>query len=146
MAETLGSLCDKLTILKLKQFHSSDRAHLNSLREQETQIKNEMEQFLFDALNGMIPFDKLSFQANKVFKKCGNKVREIKGDFGELFALLATVNCDLWHTQEIVYEFDKVAAEDKNKVIRRLAILNLERNKCMDEIDKNFIKLVIKKH
>jgi len=31
MAETLGSLCDKLTIVKLKQFHTGDVQRLESL-------------------------------------------------------------------------------------------------------------------
>ena len=31
MAETLGSLCDKLTVVKLKQFHADDPQRLESL-------------------------------------------------------------------------------------------------------------------
>jgi hypothetical protein len=38
MAETLGSLCDKLTIVKLKQWHSEDAARLQSLGLQEQQL------------------------------------------------------------------------------------------------------------
>ena len=37
MAETLGSLCDKLTIVKLKQFHNEDKNRLESLQQQEMQ-------------------------------------------------------------------------------------------------------------
>ena len=39
MAETLGSLCDKLTIVKLKQYHSEDAARLQSLKQQEQQLQ-----------------------------------------------------------------------------------------------------------
>jgi hypothetical protein len=35
MAETLGSLCDKLTIVKLKQYHTEDSKRLESLGQQE---------------------------------------------------------------------------------------------------------------
>jgi hypothetical protein len=144
MAETLGSLCDKITIIKLKQFHSSDSNRLRSLLEQETRITKEVDQFISDALNGLIPLNHLSFKANKVFKQKDNRILEIKGNLGELFALLANVNCDLWHAQEKVYEFEKVPAKDKNRVIKKLAILNLERNGCIDEIDKSFTKLLNK--
>jgi len=144
MAETLGSLFDKITIIKLKQFHSSDLARLNSLREQEKRIQKEIDQFASSALNGLIPLNQLSFKSNKVFKRRGNKISQINGNFGKLFSLLAEVNCNLWHVQEKVYEFEKVPVEDKDNVIKQLAVLNLERNKCIDEIDKNFIKLVNK--
>ena len=144
MAETLGTLCDKLTIIKLKQFHSEDSARLESLSKQEDKIKNEIDQFVAGALNGLVSIDNLSFETNKIFKKEGNETKIIEGDFGELFALLAEVNCNLWHEQEKVYEFEKVPADDKDKVVKRLAILNLERNKCIDGIDKNFKELIIK--
>ena len=38
MAETLGSLCDKLTIVKLKQWHTDDTARTASLAAQERQL------------------------------------------------------------------------------------------------------------
>lgn len=138
MAETLGSLCDKLTIVKLKQYHSEDKERLASLASQETQLRNEIDEFVQKALTGQIPADNLTFSANKVFKQEGNEIRQISGGIGEVFAELAKVNCDLWHEQEKVYEFEKVATEDKDKVVKRLAILNLERNKCIDAIDRQF--------
>ena len=67
MAETLGSLCDKLTILKLKQFHSNDFLRQKNLRVQESGIKNEIDQFVSDAAKGLIPLNRLSFKTNKIF-------------------------------------------------------------------------------
>src|SRR5437762_1858954 len=99
MAETLGSLCDKLTIVKLKQFHSDDVKRLESLKGQEEQITAELDQFVADALAGIIPVEKLSFAANKVYKQHGNETRDITGSIGSVFAELAKVNCDLWHEQ-----------------------------------------------
>jgi ribosomal protein L44E len=145
MAETLGSLCDKLTIVKLKQWHSEDKDRLNSLAQQETQLTEEIDEFVRLATQGQIPPEKLTFQSNKVFKAEGNEISDIKGDIGSLFAQLAQVNCDLWHEQEKVYEFEKVAAEEKDKVVKKLAILNLERNKCMNEIDNRFLLQVSQK-
>ena len=138
MAETLGSLCDKLTIVKLKQYHSEDAARLQSLKQQEQQLQAEINTFVADAVAGNIPAERLVFSANKVFKKEGNETRDITGQIGEVFAELAKVNCDLWHEQEKVYEFENVAVEEKDAVVKRLAILNLERNKCIDAIDRQF--------
>jgi hypothetical protein len=138
MAETLGSLCDKLTIVKLKQFHSEDEARLQSLEQQEQQLQAEIDHFVADAIAGNIPPEKLTYSANKVYKKEGNETRDISGQIGGVFAELAKVNCDLWHEQEKVYEFENVPAEQKDAVVKRLAVLNLERNKCIDAIDRQF--------
>ena len=135
MAETLGSLCDKLTIVKLKQFHSKDKSKLKSLYMQEEQLKSEMDSFLEDAVSGKVPYEKLSFSSNKVYKKEGNETRNIEGAIGFIFAELAKVNCELWHEQEKVYEFEQIPLEEKDGVVKKLAILNLERNKCIDAID-----------
>jgi len=145
MAETLGSLCDKLTIVKLKQYHSEDPARLESLGSQEGGLITEINEFISDAFNGLIPLNKLTFKANKVFKQEGNEIKEITGSIGQVFATLAQVNCDLWHEQEKVYEFENVLPEEKNVVVKKLAILNLERNKCIDNIDTNFTTIVAQK-
>jgi len=142
MAETLGSLCDKLTIVKLKQYHSEDSKRLNSLQHQEKQLTEEINQYLSDALSGVITLEKLTFDANKVYKQEGNETRDISGSIGSVFAELAKVNCDLWHEQENVYEFDKVPVCEKDDVVKKLAILNLERNKCIDAINEKLIKII----
>ena len=142
MAETLGSLCDKLTIVKLKQYHTEDKERLDSLLRQEQQLQSEINEFVGAALAGDIPVDRLTFSANKVYKQAGNETRDISGNIGQVFAELAKVNCDLWHEQEKVYEFGKVAAEDKDAVVKQLAVLNLERNKCIDAIDRQFQSMV----
>ena len=145
MAETLGSLCDKLTIVKLKQYHSSDQERLASLGEQQIQLISEIEEFVSDAVSGLIPIERLTFRSNKVFKSTGNETQEIKGSIGIVFGKLAEINCQLWHEQEKVYEFEKVPVDQKNTVVKQLAILNLERTKCIDEIDANLVKLIYKK-
>ena len=146
MAETLGSLCDKLTIVKLKQYHSEDNERLKSLQLQEQQLQSEINEFVDAAITGTIPPDRLVFSANKVYKQQGNETRTITGSIGEVFAELVKVNCDLWHEQEKVYEFENVEADQKNVVVKQLAILNLERNKCIDAIDRQFREMVIEKN
>ena len=144
MAETLGSLCDKLTIVKLKQFHSTDAEKLASLANQEKQLQEEIDTFVSDALSGRIPFEKLSFAANKVYKKEGNEIEVISGNLGQIFAKLAEVNCKLWHEQDKVYDFSKVPAEEKDIVVKQLGVLNLERNQYIDKID-SLLKESLKK-
>ena len=144
MAETLGSLCDKLTIIKLKQWHSEDETRLQSLAVQEKQLQAEINEFINAAVSGEIPKERLTFASNKVYKKEGNYVPDVLGSIGEIFSQLAHVNCNLWHEQEKVYEFEKVAVTEKDQVVKQLAILNLQRNKCIDGIDKNFQALVEK--
>ena len=144
MAETLGMLCDKLTIVKLKQYHTEDTDMLKSLNAQIIQLQTEIDEYLNDAIVGKIPLNKLTFDSNKVFKKDGNEVGDILGGFGEVFSTLAAVNCTLWHEQEKVYDFEKIEYEQKDIVVKQLAILNLQRNKCIDSINNQFLELIKK--
>jgi len=145
MAETLGMLCDKLTIVKLKQYHTEDSTRLASLELQAAHLQAEIDEYVHDAINGNIPAERMTFDANKVFKQEGNQVEEVTGHFGEVMYQLADVNCRLWHEQEKVYEFEKVPAEEKDKVVKKLALLNLERNKCIDRINTLFAGSFLKK-
>jgi hypothetical protein len=138
MAETLGTLADKLTTVQLKLWHTDDPERTRRLEVQRTQLEGEINEFVAAALSGQIPIEKLTFSANKVYKKEGNVVPEFQGTIGEMFAQLAAVNCRLWHVQERVYEFEQVPAEEKDGVIKELAIVNLERNQCIDRLDQEF--------
>jgi len=142
MAETLGSLCDKLTIVKLKEYHTDDLVRLESLANQEKQLCDEIDTFVSCAVNGDIPLENLVFSSNKVYKKEGNEIIKITGDIGKVFSELAKVNCDLWHEQEKVYEFEKVGPDEKDIVVKNLALLNLQRNNCIDTIDKKFQQMI----
>ncbi len=146
MAETLGSLCDKLTVVKLKQWHSDNPEHQKSLATQEKQLQEEINEFFQGAITGLIPLERLTFASNKVFKKEGNVIDEIQGNIGELLSELTTVNCNLWHEQEKVYEFEKVPLKEKDAVVKRLALLNLKRNQCIDKIDQQFRTMIERLH
>jgi hypothetical protein len=69
MAETLGSLCDKLTIVKLKQWHTEKQDKLKSLEDQEEQLQQEISEFITAAVTGKIPVDRLTFASNKVYTR-----------------------------------------------------------------------------
>jgi hypothetical protein len=144
MAETLGSICDKLISVKLKIFHSQDQQRLNSLAQQEHQLIAEIDEYLSGAFSGAIPLDKLTFAANKVYKAAGNEIEPSEGSIGEIFAELCKVDCLLWHEQEKVYDFENVPQNQKNEVIKNLAVLNLQRNECIDGINRELESLVRK--
>jgi len=144
MAETLGSLCDKLTTVKLKRWHTDDPDRLQSLAQQEAQLNEEIDEFVGAAISGEIPLERLTFASNKVYKKDGNAVPEIRGSIGETFAQLAGTVCKLWHVQEKVYEFEAIPVDQKDGVIKELAIVNLERNQCIDRLDEQFRNFVEK--
>ena len=138
MAETLGSLCDKLTIVKLKQWHADDPARLESLAAQERQLQDEIDTLVREAIDGKIATDRLTFAPNKVYKREGNAVGPVTGGIGAVVSQLAAANTALWHEQEKVYEFERVPADSKDAVVKKLALLNLERNECIQRIDQLF--------
>lgn len=142
MAETLGTLADKLTTVKLKLWHTDDAERIASLKTQEKQLEDEINEFVGAAIAGQISIERLTFAANKVYKKEGNAISDFSGSIGELFSQLAATNCKLWHVQEKVYEFEQIPAGQKDEVIRELAVVNLERNQCIDRLDQEFQRSV----
>ena len=142
MAETLGTLADKLTTVKLKLWHTDDTQRTESLKLQEKQLQDEIDELVRAAMSGEIALERLTFAANKVYKKDGNEVRDFVGTVGQLFSHLAEVNCQLWHVQEKVYDFEKIPPHEKDAIIKELAIVNLERNQCIDRLDAEFRKAI----
>ena len=142
MAETLGSLCDKLATVKLKLWHTDEPERLRSLRAQEKQLHEEIDEFMTAAIAGDIPLERLTFAQNKVYKKDGNAITDFSGTIGQTFAQLAQTVCKLWHVQEKVYDFEAIPVDQKDGVIKELAIVNLERNQCIDKLDEQFSELI----
>jgi hypothetical protein len=142
VAETLGSLSDKLITVGLKRWHTEDKARLESLERQSAQLAQEIDEYVGRAVAGGVPLDVVCFPANKVYKKEGNEVTIPLGSIGGMIAELASVNCKLWHVQEKVYEIETVPPDKKDQVIRDLAVLNLQRNMCIDAIDKQLHDLL----
>ncbi len=139
MAETLGSLIDKITIVKLKQWHTEDQERLTSLWTQQKQLEDEIDQFFAGALSGDIPVERLTFKANKVYDRQKFGLKDNQGaTLGQVVADLAQINSQVWHVQEKVYDFENIPVEEKDQIINQLAIYNLDRNKCIDQIDLLF--------
>lgn len=146
MAETLGMLCDKLTIIRLKEYHTTDQQKLDSLSDQASQLREEINEYIADAVSGQIDPARLTFSSNKVFKKGTMDFMALSDDFGGIFYQLSDINCQLWHEQEKVYEFEKVPSEEKDVVVKKLALLNIERNRCIDAINEGFSRLILQKN
>jgi hypothetical protein len=145
MAETLGSLCDKLTVVRLKIYHMDcNNPTLRDLAIQETHLMSEIDRFITDAISGKIPYSQLHFASHKIYKKEGNEIHQIPGkDIGWAIAELARINCNLWHEQENVYDFENIVGCDaKNEVIKKVAILNLQRNQCIEKVDILFKEMI----
>lgn len=142
MAETVGSLVDKLTIVKLKQWHCDTVSKQESLALQESALVAELDSLIGEAVSKSVHVNALKFSANKVYKKEGNSLRTFGGGFAASVSNLAKVNCELWHEQEKVYDFEAVPLAEKNLVVSNIATLNLERNKLIEQIDDELIQLL----
>jgi hypothetical protein len=142
MAETLGSLCDKLIIIKLKQWHTEEENTLQSLKVQAQQLSTELNEYIEAAVQGIINLDKLIFPANKVYKKIDHTIEVNLENFGEIFSALAETNCALWDVQAKVYDFEKVPMHQKDQIVKQLAVLNLQRHQCIDAFDRLFIQYI----
>ena len=143
MSETIGSLIDKLTIVELKSYHGTENATLVDLNNQRRQLQEEIDEYLMDALHGIIRPERLVFNSNKVYAKEGNRFVDIQIEgFGDAVAVLASINCQIWHEQEKIYEWSKLSLPQKDIVIPSIAKLNLQRSKCIDDINELFQKFV----
>lgn len=142
MAETLGSLCDKLIITNLKKSHTNDLEKIDSLGRQIELLKSEIDSYLVDALKGVIPIERLNFAAHKVYNKSKYLIDEPIPRFGEAINELSSINIKLWDTQDKVYNFSDLQPKEKEETIVHLATLNLERNKLIEEINLKLIQQV----
>jgi len=138
--ETLGSLCDNLTIVKLKQYHSASYENRSVLKQQETNLKNEIDTYITDAVAGRIKPEVLSAPHCKVYS--GEIPVTPITNIGEAFNRLARVNISVWHLQEKVFGFEDVPEDKRVGVIKSIAVLNVERNDCIDAINAILIKRV----
>ncbi|MBK9284915.1 MAG: hypothetical protein IPM51_11470 [Sphingobacteriaceae bacterium] len=76
----------------------------------------------FNATHGNIPLERLVFASNKIYKKEGNSVAEIKGNIGDVISQLAEINCKLWHEVEKGYDIENVPTNEKNTIVKKLAV------------------------
>ena len=145
MAETLGSLVDKLSIKNLRIWHldealeqknASDYAELKARRDladkQRQNLVNEINDFLVSALKGEVCIrdEKIKLYANTNVSS-SDSIKKL----GEAVSELAFRNIKLWHCEDEVRRTD-LADVEIVKIKRRIDTTNQERNDLMDKVDE----------
>jgi hypothetical protein len=146
VAETLGSLCDKLIITQLKKVHTNDLVRLASIEVRVSVLKEEIDEFLLLAISGKLEANRILVKANKVYDESKFSVSAHSSSIGEAVESLLVVNLALWKEQEKVYNFEQVPADKKDAVIRDLAQLNLDRNALIEKIDETLLNILSKRN
>ncbi len=134
--DTLGSLCDKLTIVVLKKWHAVDPEALSL---QEKELQQEIDHYLMSAFSGLIPLEHLTFPEHKSLPPSNMKAAE---KIGAVFSQLATVNCELWHEVDKSYHPELLTNKQKETLIKHLVTLNMERIRYKEAIDDILSTLV----
>ena len=150
MAETLGSLVDKLSIKNLRIWHldealeeknaskliSSAYAELKARRDladkQRQNLVNEINDFLVSAFKGEVCVrdEKIKLYANTNVSS-SDSIKQL----GEAVSELAFRNIKLWHCEDEVRRTD-LADVEIVKIKRRIDTTNQERNDLMDKVDE----------
>ena len=154
MAETLGSLIDKLSIKNLRYWHLDEAAQArdaSDLQKQELMDKmelvdrqrkellEEIDVFLSSALAGEV---RIRDEKVKLYKNLNVTSSEDVNHLGEAVSKLAMSNIKLWHLEDEVRREDLPDA-DVVKTKRKIDTNNQERNNFMDKVDEileNFVK------
>jgi len=145
MAETLGSLVDKLSIKNLRIWHldealeqqnTSDYAELKARRDladkQRQNLVKEINDFLVSAFKGEVCIrdEKIKLYANTNVSS-SDSIKKL----GEAVSELAFRNIKLWHCEDEVRRTD-LADVEIVKIKRRIDTTNQERNDLMDKVDE----------
>jgi hypothetical protein len=143
MAETLGSLVDKLSIKNLRIWHleevlekDSDSEELKAKRDlaekQRQNLVQEINGFLVAALRGevFIRDEKIKMYTNTNVSS-SDSIKKL----GEAVSELAFRNIKLWHCEDEVRRTD-LADSEIVKIKRRIDTTNQERNDLMDKVDE----------
>ena len=145
MAETLGSLVDKLSIKNLRIWHldealeqknASNYAELKARRDladkQRQSLVNEINDFLVSAFKGEVCIrdEKIKLYANTNVSS-SDSIKKL----GEAVSELAIRNIKLWHCEDEVRRTD-LADVEIVKIKRKIDTTNQERNDLMDKVDE----------
>ena len=154
MAETLGSLIDKLSIKNLRYWHldedsqardSSDPQKqelmdkMELVDRQRKELLEEIDVFLSSALAGEV---RIRDEKVKLYKNLNVASADDVNHLGEAVSKLAMSNIKLWHLEDEVRRED-LPDTDIVKTKRKIDTNNQERNNFMDKVDEileNFVK------
>lgn len=153
MAETLGSLVDKLSIKNLRLWHLDedieakgsshpDVAQLNARRElvarQQRDLVEEINAFVIAASQGKV---KIRDEKIKLYQNRNVESAHAIVDMGQAVSELSIRNIRLWHLEDQVR---RAGITDTEVVAckRKIDTANQERNDLMDKIDEILEKQV----
>ncbi|MFA5373824.1 MAG: DUF4254 domain-containing protein [Candidatus Omnitrophota bacterium] len=156
MAETLGSMVDKLTIKEIRGFHLQEmleskdnkfpveqlKEKLKILEGQKKDLIDEIDGFVVLASQGKIKVT--SDEKLKIYnavKDIGNIPQEI--NIGQAISGLAGKNLELWHLEDEARRKD-VELSYIGEVKRKIDLANQQRNDFIDKIDRIFEKEIQK--
>lgn len=151
MAETLGSLIDKLTIKDIREFHLCQmleakdkkfpekalKEKLGLLRAQKKDLAKEIDDFVVMALKGKTLLKDEKLKLYNAVKDMG-RIPECKG-LGEAISGLAHKNLVLWHLEDEARRKD-VGLDYIGQIKRKIDLANQQRNDFIDKIDELFEK------
>lgn len=146
MAETLGSLVDKLSIKNLRIWHMDEAKEMEGYEEkrklakkQSERLVNEIDAFILNACEGTVY---LREEKLKLYNKPEDKGRfHHLAHIGEAIELLAGENIRLWHLEDGVRE-DSIADSEVVRLKREIDKANQKRNDLIDKIDELFEKQI----
>jgi hypothetical protein len=153
MAETLGSLVDKLTIKDIREYHLRQmlenkddkfpkkelKGKLEVLSKQKSALIREIDDFIVLASRGkaMLKDEKLKlYNAAKDMGRIPKTTR-----LGEAVSGLARKNLELWHLEDEARRKD-VGLDYIGGIKRRIDLTNQQRNDFIDKIDELFEKKI----
>ena len=145
MAETLGSLVDKISIKNLRiwhldealeKSHGSENEELKAKRDladkQRKRLADEINAFLISALKGEVC---IRDEKIKMYTNTNVSSSDKLNKLGEAVSELAFRNIKLWHCEDEVRRTD-LADSEIVKIKRRIDTTNQERNDLMDKVDE----------
>jgi hypothetical protein len=146
MAETLGSLVDKITIKEIRKYHLQEmlklkdvefsagaiNAKITLLNKQIKTMGNEIDGFIMLALKGKIH---LRDEKLKIYNALGdmNKIPQFTS-LGAAISGLAQKNLELWHLEDEARRRD-VTLEYIGRIKKKIDFANQQRNDLIDKID-----------
>jgi len=146
MAETLGSLIDKLTIKDLREFHLGEKLKsknksfsspdlkkkLRLVRLQKKDLIQEINDFILAAAKGSL---KLREEKLKLYNAPSDigRIPELNG-LGEAISYLSEKNLELWHLEDEARRKD-VSDAYIGKIKRKIDLANQQRNDLIDSLD-----------
>ena len=153
MAETLGSLIDKLSIKNLRYWHLDEvvqaknvsdheveelKGKMDLVDRQRKELLEEIDAFLVAALAGKV---RIRDEKVKLYKNLNVTSSGDVTQLGEAVSKLAMSNIKLWHFEDEARR-DDVPDSEIVKTKRSIDTTNQERNNFMDKVDEILEKAV----